>query len=177
MSNGSYPNPQKPGQAPQMKPSRFNVVGLIVSVMIFGMLLYLFSAGLRQPQAKQISYTEFKQQVGQAKVEQITMKGKHVSGVYKQTKKKSAAKKNSSPLGFQTYLPAINDPSLMPLLEKKAVTINVSPPTSSIWSELLIGLLPWVLPIGVFIYQVAEKRVAAALCRHTPIEKAEVMAT
>ncbi len=152
MSNSSYPNPRKPGQAPQMKPSRFNVVGFLVSLVIFGMLLYLFSAGFHQPQAKQISYTEFKEQVSQGKVKQITMKGKHVIGVYKQTKKKATAKKNSSPRGFQTYLPAISDPSLMPLLEKNSVTIDVSPPSSSVWSELLIGLLPWVLLIGVFVY-------------------------
>jgi cell division protease FtsH len=152
MSNSPYPNPQNPGQVPQRRPFRSNVVGLLAMLAVFATLIYLFSGGVHGQHAKQISYTEFKQQVSQGKVKQITMKGKQVTGVYKQPAKKASAKKSSPPQKFQTNLPAINDSSLMPLLDKNDVTINVTPPTSSIWGDLLIGLLPWVLLIGVFVY-------------------------
>ncbi len=78
------------------------------------------------------------------------MKGRHVFGQYK--KQESKAKASVPPKTFQTYLPAINDPTLMPALRKSGVTINVVPSSHSKWGVLLIGVLPWVLLLGVFVY-------------------------
>ncbi|MEJ2007426.1 MAG: ATP-dependent zinc metalloprotease FtsH [Acidobacteriota bacterium] len=158
MSNSPQPNPQNPNPAPRPKPSRANVIGLLLSFGLLMMVMYIMSAGVHGTHNRQISYSKFKQEVTQGKVAKITLKGKRVTGVYKAPKakkagaKKARAQKSQPPKEFKTYLPAINDSSLMPLLEKNNVAISAVPPSSSIWSELLIGLLPWVVLIGAFFY-------------------------
>ena len=161
MSNSPVPNPRKPGPMPTRKPPGINPLGLIISLTFFAIIFYMFSGMLRRPQAKPISYTQFKQDVSQGKVAKIRLKGNQVTGQFKQEKKEEAKKggkkkaksqETAPPKEFKTYLPAINDPSLMPLLEKNQVTIIAVPEGGSVWSEVLVGLLPWVLLIGLFVY-------------------------
>ncbi len=101
--------------------------------------------------SKAISYTKFKRDIAQGTVAQIFMKGKEVAGVYKAPKAHGKQKKQP-PKVFHTVLPPIRDPELMKLLEKNGVTVTAAAPSNGIWADVLIGVLPWILIIGVFVY-------------------------
>ena len=154
MSNGTVPNPRGSGRVPGQQPPKINPLSLLISLTLFAVIFYLLSAMLPGPHANPISYTEFKQDVTEGKVAKIRLKGDQVTGLFNQPKKKKEAKSKKSPLPqeFQTFLPSINDPSLMPLLEKNNVTIIAVPQGTSVWTGILIDLLPWVLIIGIFVY-------------------------
>lgn len=90
------------------------------------MTAYFLAEMFVRPQSNQISYTQFKQDVSQGKVAEITLKGRQVTGVLKPPKTKQAGNKKSekakankrqaaaAPEKFQSYLPVISDPDLMP---------------------------------------------------------------
>ena len=155
MDKNPLPNPQTRRNAQPPKPARPNFIGLIISLAIFAVAFYVLTGGLHHSKTTQITYTKFKQQVSQGEIKQITIKGNHVTGLYKKqskSKKESSTKKAAPPKSFKTYLPSVRDSSLMPLLNKNHVTINAVPPSNSFWTELLIGTLPWVILIGAFLY-------------------------
>jgi len=140
---------------------------LIWVVLSWLLLLYLFG-GLFSPTSAErtISYTEFKQKVKDGRVVEVTLKGNEITGKLKQApsgqeKPKSAEKKSIFQIFqksetrsdyFKTVKPALQDPELLPLLEKNNVTIRAETEQRSWWSTLLISLLPWVLILGLIFY-------------------------
>ena len=134
------------------------------------LFLYLFSGLLSPaPSTQTISYTKFKQMVENGRITEVTLKGNQITGKYRQTQsekekgKKSASsgeksifqifqKNKARPDHFNTTKPALEDPELLPLLEKNDVTINAETPHKSWWSTLLVTLLPWVLILGLIFY-------------------------
>ena len=54
---------------------------------------------------------------------------------------------------FQTTLPPFDDPELLPLLDRQQVSLTIkSSADQSLWTGLLVGLLPWILIIGFWIF-------------------------
>jgi cell division protease FtsH len=153
---------------PGKKPVNWKTLMWVVLAWL--MLLYLFG-GLMSPTpaAQTISYTEFKQAVKQGRIAEVTFKGNQISGKFRQKasgedkSQKSASDRNTSIFQifqkkqsrseyFKTVKPAIEDPELMPLLEKNNVTIRAETSQRSWWSTLLISFLPWVLILGLLFY-------------------------
>ena len=153
---------------PGKKPVNWKTLMWVVLAWL--MLLYLFG-GLMSPTpaAHTISYTEFKQAVKQGRIAEVTFKGNEISGKFRQKasgedkSQKSASDRNTSIFQifqkkqsrseyFKTVKPAIEDPELMPLLEKNNVTIRAETSQRSWWSTLLISFLPWVLILGLLFY-------------------------
>jgi cell division protease FtsH len=104
-----------------------------------------------------LSYTDFKKWVDQKQVSEIILKGSVIHGKFKRPVEtpgeKEKAKKNSRKYSqFRTILPSIQDPDLMPLLEKNGVNIRAEINKRSWFWTLLVYVLPWVLIIGFFIY-------------------------
>ncbi len=58
----------------------------------------------------------------------------------------------SQPDYFQTTKPALQDPELLPLLEKNEVVIRAETQKRSWLATLIITLLPWLLIFGLFYY-------------------------
>ncbi len=112
------------------------------------LLLMLYSwVGLEPNTGREkVSYSQFKTDIRQGKVAEITVSGQDVTGTYKKQGKEKEAKT------FQTALPSINDPELMTLIDKQGVTMNVEPQENSWWTTALISFLPWLLMIGFFVY-------------------------
>jgi cell division protease FtsH len=107
-------------------------------------------------QSTQISYTNFHQQVENDNVKSVTVQGDKISGVLKKQAEKvlQAATKNSPAqtkkyTEFYTYLPSFGDNQLLPLLEKKAVTIHTKPQKSYSWLSALLGFLPFIFLIWI----------------------------
>jgi cell division protease FtsH len=115
-------------------------------------------------QGQSFSYTEFKDKVRSDDVARVTMQGDHVSGMLRKPESasttpagKSGAKpqeqqKPQKPLKFVTTLPPVNDPALMPLLQKHGVEVYAESSQAPFWQRALVDLLPWVLIIGLIWY-------------------------
>jgi cell division protease FtsH len=95
-----------------------------------------------------LAYSTFKQQVIADRIEQITLKGDAIEGKLR----------TPQPLGdageagqwFTTRLPAFGDDTLLGLLEKNAVRVDVEEPGAGTGLALL-AWLPWLLLMGLIL--------------------------
>ncbi|HET7674814.1 MAG TPA: ATP-dependent zinc metalloprotease FtsH, partial [Gammaproteobacteria bacterium] len=115
---------------------------LLIAAAVIGVWYYAEYAQ-RANAAQSLSYTAFKQQVQDDKVKDITIEGQRVSGELK-------AEDKNGPVRFTTTLPPIDDPRLMRLLESHNVTVSARTQETSLWEQLLIGIIPWILIIALF---------------------------
>ncbi|MEW6443094.1 MAG: ATP-dependent zinc metalloprotease FtsH [bacterium] len=121
-------------------------------------LLVIYWMGGRQGHHRfSISYTEFKEQVQGNNVSEVVVKADRITGKFKKPVKKEddgdSHTASSGELAFATVKPPFSDPELMQLLETEQVTIRAEPQENFSWLGLvLVGLLPWVLIIGTFVY-------------------------
>jgi cell division protease FtsH len=153
-------------------------------------LFFWYWSDLEQNQQQQtLSYTEFKDKVRADEVARVTMRGDRVSGTLGQpaaegapANKAPANKAPSSkapgnkvpanrppagqeaPRHFVTTLPPVNDPELMPLLEKHRVEVSAESKQAPLWVRAVVGLLPWILIIGLLWYgsRKMQERMAGA---------------
>ncbi len=138
----------------KLKGSPWNV--LIAFLLIF-LFLYLWGKVLNVggPRQFSISYSQFIQQLDASNIKSVTIKKLEVSGeFFKEVpiqipdEKKTVAIKR-----FVTFLPSFQGEGLLSKLEEKKVIINVEPSQQeSLFWQILIGVLPWVLIIGVWIF-------------------------
>lgn len=136
----------------------FSTKSIILQMLLWLLLFWLFLSyfnmlfGPNQP--LKVSYTEFKKYVNQGKVSEITVEGSKITGTFKEPVKVGAAeeKKGKSYDSFKTVMPSFDDSELLPLLEKKGITVNAEVQERSWLGMLLINLLPWILLIGFFVY-------------------------
>jgi len=109
----------------------------------------------------EIPYSRFKQELAANQVASVELQGENLRGSFR-TPVDISLRPGAEPVSFtkfHTVLPPIEDPELMPLLEKNLVEIQARPSQeSSFWSSLLIALLPWVLIIGVWWYFIKRMR-------------------
>lgn len=110
-----------------------------------------------------LSYTEFKQQIKKENVKTVTIKGSDVKGSFMNPYivTTHSGKDSTKFAFFSTTLPSIDDPTLMSLMEKHKVIIKAESEGGSWLPLILIGVLPWVLIIGYFVY--AQKRMQGTL--------------
>lgn len=114
-------------------------------ILVLAFAWYMFSLGHSQHQ-QSLSYTAFKQRVQAGAVTSVTFEGDRVVGRLTQ---KGANKQAQQ---FVTVLPPVSDPALIPLLEKHDVDVRAQSSQESWWLRLMIGVLPWILIIGLFWY-------------------------
>lgn len=140
-------NTKPPVQGPI---NRSSIIWLLLLTLA---LFYVFQMYGRQD-AVQISYTEFKQQVRQGNVSEITMKGDDIEGSFVLPHKVSdgAMEDTVAYDHFKTTKPSFEDPELVRILEEQQVTVNAESEDGTWMNLLLITLLPWVLIIGYFVY-------------------------
>jgi cell division protease FtsH len=134
---------------PQWRVGIAVLLGLL-SIYIWSQFFNLGSAGQYN-----ISYSQFNEQLNAGNVKSVTIKNLIVNGEFVKEinipltgeKKTTAVKK------FQTFLPSFQGEGLIAKLEEKNVLINVEPSEKGgiLW-QILIGILPWVLIIGVWIF-------------------------
>jgi cell division protease FtsH len=150
-SAGRRPAVQNPGQPPL--PWWRYVVWFFLLLLFF----WYWNGFEQNRQEQSFSYTEFKEKVRADEVAHVTLQGDHVSGMLRKPEAGTTADKKKqagqpSPLHFVTTLPPVDDPGLMPLLEKHDVDLNAISEQTSLWLRAVIGLLPWLLIIGLIWY-------------------------
>ncbi|MCL4476795.1 MAG: ATP-dependent zinc metalloprotease FtsH [Nitrospirae bacterium] len=137
----------------KMKSTSWRV--LIVFLLVFA-LLYFWNRflGVEGPPSYSISYTQFIDQLDAANIKAVTIKKSQVTGEFiKEVNIQVPGEKKAVPVKrFITFLPSFQGEGLLTKLEEKKVVINVEPAEQeSILWQILIGILPFGLIIGVWI--------------------------
>ncbi|HDH34856.1 MAG TPA: ATP-dependent metallopeptidase FtsH/Yme1/Tma family protein [Nitrospirae bacterium] len=107
-----------------------------------------------QPQKYEIGYSQFMEQLELGNVISVTLKALHLTGeLKKDTSIYIDQYKTTRPVTFfKTYLPSFQGEELIKELKDKGVMINVeSTESMSPFWQVVVGIIPWVLIIGVWI--------------------------
>ncbi len=99
-----------------------------------------------------LSYSEFKISVVEDQVARVRLQGDHVVGEFHQPRTSSTDGDSKLSVRFVTTLPPVQDPELISLLEQHNVEIHAVSGESNWLTKALIGVLPWILIIGLFWY-------------------------
>jgi cell division protease FtsH len=127
-----------------------------IAVLLGLLFLYIwsqiFSSG--SPGQYNINYSQFIEQLNAGNIKSVTIKNLVVNGEFvKEINIQLTGEiKTTAVKKFQTFLPSFQGEGLIAKLEEKNVLINVEPSEKGgiLW-QILIGILPWVLIIGVWI--------------------------
>lgn len=121
---------------------------LIIWVILIIISIYLFQYYNRGPQDQvEINYSEFLKELDSENIKNVLLVEKDVEGEFVKEIKKTEGKVSGSYKHFKLHLP-FEDPSLLQKLEDKKVEIKAEPPRFN-WSGLLLGMLPYVLLLGL----------------------------
>ena len=110
---------------------------------------YFLNTETREQQT--LSYSEFKISVAEDQVAWVRLQGDQVAGEFRQPRMAST-EGGASSTRFVTTLPPVQDPGLIPLLEQHDVEIQAVSGEANWLIKALIGVLPWILIIGLFWY-------------------------
>jgi cell division protease FtsH len=97
-----------------------------------------------------IPYTQFKRQLVQGNVKDLTVKGDQLTGTFKE--RVALGTRGTTRARFSTTIPSFGDPDLTPLLEQQAVTVTAEPEETPWLGMVLINFLPWLLILGLIVY-------------------------
>ncbi|MCX2841851.1 ATP-dependent zinc metalloprotease FtsH [Microbulbifer thermotolerans] len=147
-TRGPGPPPVQPPPPRPMAPW-----GQYLIWMFLVFLVAQFWIGMVRDQGQQsLSYTEFKEKVRSGQVAVVTIKGDRLTGEYEEATGGQIASGQPRESRFTVILPPVEDPELMPLLEEQQVEIRAESEQADLWTRVLIGVLPWILIIGLFIW-------------------------
>ena len=138
---------QGPGQwARNSRTLSFWVLFLLVSIL----LVQLFSP--QQPDAAALEYSEFLEQMEQGNVESVTIiEGKRVEGELRTPIQADQGQAQQ----FTMTLPTRDPEAFINRLEENEVAISGEEATQNWWA-LLLGALPWILIIGIWIFMLRQ---------------------
>ncbi len=129
-------------------------------LLVFGVtliILYFWSLFINAdaPKEFKINYSQFIYQLNSDNVDSVTIKKLHLRGVLRETTDilLQGHTTVTSVKNFSTFLPSFQGEEILTLLKERDVIINVAPPEelSPFW-QFIVGLLPWVLIIGIWIF-------------------------
>ncbi|MFZ3136049.1 MAG: ATP-dependent zinc metalloprotease FtsH [Thermodesulfovibrionales bacterium] len=135
-----------------MKNPQWRIVAAILFLMFF---FYLWSQFFRlgAPQQSPISYSQFMEQLNAGNIKSIIIKELQVSGEFTNeiSVQLPPEQKPASVKYFQTFLPTFQGQDLLNKLQEKNVAVTVESPEKGLLWQVVIGVLPWILIIGVWI--------------------------
>lgn len=129
------------------------VIALILALVVVS----VFGPSLtgQAPLTRSITYTQFIEQLEAGTIQQVTIKGYHVSGEFTEEVPLTlpGAEGQVKVKAFETNLPEFGSDEIVSRLRDKNVIVEVRPSEegSFLW-QILIMVLPWVLIIGIWIY-------------------------
>ena len=136
------------GQLPP-EPSFRNKFGrnMFLLLIVFIIAISIFNFIKLEPgkQEQQITYTQFLRMVENGQISKVDIKGKSIKGEV------------NNRTWVVTYAP--NDPQLINILRRNKVEIQAFPETSAWWVNLLGGILPIIIFIGIWIWIFRQMRV------------------
>jgi cell division protease FtsH len=138
-----------PGQS-QRNP--WTTIIWIIVLVFAGYLIFNLFFGRNSGQVE-VSYSTFRQYVQNDQVKSVTIKGNEITGTLNKevTGSVLGSTQDQTYTSFYTYVPAVGDPTLLPLMEAYNVEIVSQPQSGISIGTILLYLLPTLL-IGVFVY-------------------------
>ncbi len=153
-----------PEQTPRFRP--VTSIWMVVALFLLATLAinYYFSAESPAEHVYPINYSMFKTLLEDDQVIAVTLRGREASG-------ELAVPHALGPGGeyskhFRTFLPELEDDSLLPALEEKKVDINVQPANGKTGIiTIIISYLPWILIIAFWIWIIrrAQRNISGGL--------------
>jgi len=130
---------------------------IVIAVLLIFLFFYMWGQffNSRTNELYNISYSQFIEQLTANNIKSITIKDLLVSGEFiKEINiQLTGEKKTAAVKYFQTFLPSFQGEGLIAKLQEKNVVINVeSSEKKGILWQILMGILPWALIIGVWIF-------------------------
>lgn len=130
---------------------------IVIAVLLIFLVFYMWSQffNSRTNELYNISYSQFIEQLNANNIKSITIKDLLVSGEFiKEINiQLTGQKKTAAVKYFQTFLPSFQGEGLIAKLQEKNVVINVeSSEKKGILWQILMGILPWAVIIGVWIF-------------------------
>lgn len=142
-------NPEPPSS--KQSKSKLGILSLWLWLLIAFFLaswLWDFSQGALNEGTK-ISYSTFREQLGQGNIKEVTVRGEEIQGVFKKPVAQPAQDEQKKEIqDFITIIPSFGDDQLMLLLESQNVEVHAEPQQDFAFWGLLLGLLPFLLLIG-----------------------------
>ncbi|MEQ8401901.1 MAG: ATP-dependent zinc metalloprotease FtsH [Roseitalea porphyridii] len=124
-----------------MNPNYRNFALWAIIALMLVALFNMFQAPSEGTASRDISYTQFLQDVSNGRVQSVTIQGEQIVGTYSDTG-----------ATFQTFSPG--DPDLVARLEDRGVEIRARPETdgSNSFMAVLLSWLPMIIILGVWIF-------------------------
>ena len=134
--------PQPPDKQPPRRVSWWLVLAIAIAILAW--LLIPVTGNKSLPT---VDYSVFYGWAEAGKVSSVVVEGRRLTGELG-----SPETVDDRPIEkFQTTLP-MEDEALLPMLREKAVRIRVSSDDQSWVAQLLVGVLPWILIIGIWLW-------------------------
>lgn len=144
-------------------PGKSGMSSLVRWLIIFGIVLlgwylfqYIFSSGSTSsaPNALEVPYSTFYQQIQQGNVNDVTFQGQDVTGTFKNPINVQDANGNKkSGTNFHLTQLSGGDPNLIKLLNASGVTYQAKPVAdNNLWLNILVNVLPWLVLIALFVF-------------------------
>ncbi|MCJ7482771.1 MAG: ATP-dependent zinc metalloprotease FtsH [Thermodesulfovibrionales bacterium] len=129
---------------------------IVSAVLIFFLFIYLWNLFFRigTSEYHTIGYSHFLEQLNAGNIHSVIIKDLQITGsLVKEIPIQLPDEKSTAPVKkFHTFLPSFQGEDLIKKLQEKNVLIAVEPSDKgSILWQILIGVLPWILIIGIWI--------------------------
>jgi cell division protease FtsH len=135
------PEAEPKPQPPKLPPSLQRWTDVFIFLLLIFTLVSFFDLG--EPGQADLPYSEFKERLREGRIATITIQGDRITGTFQVPIEDYGE--------FRTTFPPMQDDDLFPLLEEMEVEVRVSSDQQSVWTLVLINLLPWMLLIGIFM--------------------------
>ncbi|MBD3422225.1 MAG: ATP-dependent zinc metalloprotease FtsH [Chitinivibrionales bacterium] len=101
-----------------------------------------------------ISYTQFKKQIENENIAEVTFRGNSISGTFDQPWSKGGDEDGGGQqhTKFTTVKPPVDDSELITMLENNDVTVSAKAQERNLFTSVVIMLVPWILIIAAFVY-------------------------
>lgn len=120
---------------------------ILLWLVIVIILISVFNSfGPKRESDKNITYSELVTEVKKGNVQSVTISNQNISGTFLSDSKK-----------FTSYLPMPQDASLLQDLISKNVVVKGKPPEQPGLLVSLLGFLPWIIFLAIFIYMLRQQ--------------------
>jgi cell division protease FtsH len=123
-----------------------NIKTLIFWVVLVCLAVLLFAVvrSGQGPSERQVSFTQFLNDVQQGQVKEVTITGNEVHGLYKAPNQ-----------GLRTFIPS-NYPDLYNELIKNNVSVNIKDNSSGNWISILLNASPFIVLLAFWIFMMRQ---------------------
>jgi cell division protease FtsH len=135
------PTPTEPNGARRLSWTTWLALAIILGT------LWSWQASRQDAAQPAVDYSEAYEWIAAGQVESVVLSGGVLEGALREPRSLDGAEVQ----GFRTVVPA-GDDALLPLLREQRVRIKVVGDESSLMVRILLGILPWVLIIGVWLW-------------------------